>query len=137
VRNQPRPRCRATCGADEARRRATIHLIDAYEIPHPFEVRLDPQRERLVVVPRGELDVATAPRMADAVLEQFDSGFRHVVADLRELTFIDSSGIRTLWLAHQRAERDGVRLSVIPGDGEIRRALDLTGLLERMDLLEA
>src|SRR5215208_7255089 len=103
-------------------------MIDANDFPVPFDVRLEPDRERLVVVPSGELDLATADQLEAAVAEQFDNGFDHVVADLRELTFIDSTGIRTLWQAHQRAERSGVRLSIIPGNGDVSRALDLTGL---------
>jgi anti-anti-sigma factor len=111
-------------------------VLDGRDFPAPFDVRLEPHRERLILVPSGELDIASADRMQAAVAEQFSNGFAHVVADLRELTFIDSSGIRTLWQAHQEAQRAGVRLSVIPGDGDVRRALQMTGLLDRMDVAE-
>jgi len=105
-------------------------------LPFPFELRLEPERERLRIVPRGELDLSTADHLEAALHEQFANGFFHVVADLRELTFLDSTGVRVLWQAHEGAERDGVRLSLIPGSGEVGRALELTGLLTRMDLLE-
>jgi anti-anti-sigma factor len=111
-------------------------MADGHDLPTPFEVRLTPDRDRLLVAPRGELDLATAEQMRVALLEQFDNGFAHVVADLRELTFIDSTGIRILWQAHQRSEQDGTRLSLIPGDGNVSRALRITGLLEHMDLLD-
>jgi anti-sigma B factor antagonist len=111
-------------------------MLDERQRPVPFAVRLEPRRERLMVVPRGELDADAAERMAAMMREQFDNGFDHVVADLRELTFIDSSGIRVLWQAHQRAERQGARLSVIPGSGDVRRALRMTGLLDRLYLNE-
>ena len=111
-------------------------MVDGHESPTPFEVRLTPDRDRLLVAPRGELDIATADQMRAALLEQFDNGFVHVVADLRDLTFIDSTGIRVLWQAHQRSEQNGTRLSLIPGDGTVGRALQLTGLLEYMDLLD-
>jgi anti-sigma B factor antagonist len=111
-------------------------MLDSHDLPIPFDVRLEAERDRLLVVPRGEIDLVTAARLEAAVLEQFGSGFGHVVADLREVTFIDSSGIRTLWQAHQRAERDGVRLSVIPGDGSVWRAMRMTGLLDRMHVME-
>jgi anti-anti-sigma factor len=104
--------------------------------PVPFGVRLETRREQLLVIPRGELDVHTAERLRAAMQEQFAGGCDHVVADLRELTFIDSSGIRALWQTHARAEQDGVRLSVIPGDGDVRRALTLTGVLDLMHLLD-
>jgi anti-sigma B factor antagonist len=110
-------------------------MLDGHD-PGTLEVRLEPDRERLVIATSGELDLATADRMAAAVVEQFEVGFGHVVADLRELTFIDSTGIRTLWQAHQRAQRDGRRLSIILGDGQVRQALDITGLVDRRDVLE-
>jgi anti-sigma B factor antagonist len=111
-------------------------MVGGHDLPTPFEVRLTPDRERLLVAPRGELDLATADRMDATLLEQLDSGFAHVVVDLRELTFIDSTGIRILWQAHRRSELDGTRLSVIPGDGPVNRALLLTGLLEHLNLLD-
>jgi len=104
--------------------------------PIPFDIRLEPHRERLHVVPTGELDLLTAPRLESALLEAFDNGFQHVVADLRELGFIDSSGIRVLWQAHARAERDRVRLSLMTGAGDVWRALRMTGLLDTMHLIE-
>jgi anti-sigma B factor antagonist len=114
----------------------TWAMADGHDLPTPFEVRLTSDRDRLLVAPRGELDLATAEQMRAALLEQFDNGCAHVVADLRELTFIDSTGIRILWQAHQRSELDGTRLSLIPGDGNVSRALSITGLLEHMDLLD-
>jgi anti-anti-sigma factor len=111
-------------------------MSDGSQLPVPFDVRLVPHRERLLVVPTGELDLHTADRLREAMQEQFAMGFRHVVADLRELQFIDSSGIRVLWQLHREAERDDVRLSLIPGSGEVGRALQITGLLERMHLAE-
>jgi anti-sigma B factor antagonist len=124
------------CDDGRARRHDPVGMADGHDLPTPFELRLTPDRERLLVAPRGELDLATAEQMRAALLEQFDNGFAHVVADLRELTFIDSTGIRILWQAHQRSEQDGTRLSVIPGDGNVSRALRITGLLEHMDLLD-
>jgi anti-sigma B factor antagonist len=111
-------------------------MAGGHDLPTPFEVRLTPDRDRLLVALRGELDIATADQMAAALLGQFDNGFAHVVADLRDVTFIDSTGIRVLWQAHQRSESDGTRLSLIAGDGDVNRALQITGLLEHMDLLD-
>ena len=73
--------------------------------------------------------------MSAALDEQFDNGFEHVVADLRELTFIDSTGIRVLWQAHRRSAQNGTRLSLIPGTATSAARWD-TGLLEHMDLLD-
>lgn len=111
-------------------------MVCGHDLPTPFEVRLTPDRDRLLVAPLGELDIATAERMNAVLLEQFENGFAHVVVDLRELAFIDSTGIRILWHAHRRSELDGTRLSVIPGHGPVNRALLLTGLLEHLNLVD-
>jgi anti-anti-sigma factor len=116
--------------------RSGVRMLNTPDFPVPFDVALEPRRERLVAVVRGELDIASAERLQATVLEQFENGFDHVVADLRHVPFIDSSGIRVLWQVHRRAERDGVRLSVIPGNGDVSRALRMTGLLDHMHLLE-
>jgi anti-anti-sigma factor len=111
-------------------------MLETEHAPVPFDLQLRPDRERIVLVASGELDLESAPRMAAAITEQFDNGFVHVVADLRDLAFIDSTGIRALWQAHGRAQREGLLLSLIPGQGDVGRALRMTGLLERMSTLE-
>jgi anti-sigma B factor antagonist len=128
--------CNIACDDRRPPRHDAVGMAGCHDLPTPFEVRLTPHRDRLLVALRGEVDIATADQMAVALLEQFDNGFAHVVADLRDVTFIDSTGIRVLWQAHQRSERDGTRLSLIAGDGDVSRALQITGLLEHMDLLD-
>ena len=111
-------------------------MTDASDRPEPFEVKLEQDGERLVVVASGELDLATADHLRATVQQQFQSGFRDVVADLRQLSFIDSSGVRVLWEVHRSAEDEGRRLSVVPGSGEVRRALQLTGFLDRLNVTD-
>lgn len=57
----------------------------------------------LRVLVRGELDLATAPELEDTLVTAIEDG-REVVLDLRELEFMDSSGVRVLVVAHTRAE---------------------------------
>jgi len=113
-----------------------VDVLDTRPHPTPFAIRVEPDRDRIVVVPCGELDMSTTDRFDLALREQFEVGFAVVVADLRDLTFLDSSGIRALYRAHVEARRAGRTLQVIPGDGAPRRALALTGLLERFDLVQ-
>jgi anti-anti-sigma factor len=78
---------------------------------------------------RGELDLATAPELEGFVNEQLDSG-TDVVIDLRQLEFMDSSGVRVLVAAHARAGREGRRLTVVrPGpDSAVGKIIDVSGL---------
>jgi anti-anti-sigma factor len=58
-----------------------------------------------------------------------------VVVDLRGLEFIDSHGVRALFRAREEAERAGSRIVLCPGDGPIRRTLELVDAASAFELL--
>jgi len=89
-----------------------------------------------VVVPRGEIDLATI----DAVRAQLDAAAadaKLVVLDLRETTFIDSSGIRLIVEAAIAIESGDGELVVVRGGPEVTRVFDLVGLQGRLRILDA
>ena len=51
-----------------------------------------------------------------------------VVLDLRELEFIDSSGLRTLLTARRRAEQAGAEFSLVAGHPGLERTLEIAGV---------
>ena len=69
-----------------------------------------------------------ALKVAAAAREGRRDGHGDVVLDLRELRFLDSTGLRFLlsWDARSRAE--GVDLSVIPGPAPVQRVIDVAGV---------
>jgi anti-sigma B factor antagonist len=85
-------------------------------------------RDRAVLRLAGEFDVYTAPQLRERVIELVDGGTRHVMADLREVTFLDSTGLGALigGLKRLRA-RDG-SLTLVIGTDRIRRIFRVTGL---------
>jgi anti-sigma B factor antagonist len=100
-----------------------------YPIPESFSVRIEPHGEAAVVVPTGELDLATAPALEAALERAFASeGAGRVVLDLRELEFIDSSGLRTLLTARKHAEDAGSGFSLIAGHRGLDRTLEIAGV---------
>jgi anti-sigma B factor antagonist len=97
---------------------------------HPeFRVDVHPQRDRVRVVPVGELDVATGPRLEAQLRQLRASGFEHIVLDLGELTFMDSTGIRLI-LAEEDFARSNARDFSLIGGGRpaVRRVIDVCGL---------
>lgn len=85
----------------------------------------------------GELDLATAGRTATTIREFFDRGHADVVVDLRELTFIDSSGIHALLECDRYARGRAGRLSVIIGAGVAARAIELCGVRDLLTIVGA
>lgn len=103
--------------------------------PHaPFQVHVHPDRERVVVAPVGEIDLSTAPEMRHQLRVLLDRGFTDVVLDLRGVEFLDSQGIRAMIAAHQRAIEVHARLSVVLGNDQTRRALEICGVLEHLNV---
>jgi anti-anti-sigma factor len=79
----------------------------------------------------GELDFETAFDV-EMRLENAIHRSKEVVVDLSALEFIDSTGIRTLLEAHRLAQRDGVRLRLLPGGPPIQRVFEVAGLLDEL-----
>ncbi len=78
----------------------------------------------------GEIDMATAPQVTDAVRTALTAHPSVVHIDLAAVTFLDSSGIRTLLQAQNEAAEQRVVLRVINAHPRVAHILDLTGLLE-------
>jgi anti-sigma B factor antagonist len=93
-------------------------------------LRLDVSRRgsAVVIAVAGELDLASAARL-EAQLDRVESPRPElVIVDLRELEFIDSTGLSVVVHAHQRAQRNGWRFALVNGSGQVQRMLSLTGV---------
>ncbi|MFH9424159.1 STAS domain-containing protein [Streptomyces sp. NPDC017529] len=84
-----------------------------------------------VVCPVGELDLAAAPALRDQLRGNDATLPAFVVADLRRVTFIDSSGLHELKAAGARCEAAGGWLRLVYEHEAIALLLDLTGLQQR------
>lgn len=103
-------------------------------------LRVDVRRERDVVrvVPIGELDLATTSELERQLHELRDAGFRRIVLDLRQLEFMDSTGIRLIVSEDRYARRNGgYEFTLISGPPAIQRVLALCGVLEGRSLRPA
>ncbi len=100
--------------------------------PDSFSCDVEPNRDCVHVVPRGELDFETVTVVEERLDELLDAGFREVVLDLRRLTFMDSTGLHLIIRTVGRADGDGTRFVLIPGPPTIQRLFDLTGMRDRL-----
>jgi len=84
----------------------------------------------------GELDLATAGTLEEALDEALAGGAGRLVLDLSGLSFIDSTGISLLIGAIGR-EADGVAVRFVPSEAPgVTRVLRVTGVEQRMRTLE-
>jgi anti-sigma B factor antagonist len=77
----------------------------------------------------GELDMANAATLA-AELERIEGeGPASITIDMRELEFIDSTGIAVLVSAYRRLNADTPRLRLVRSKASgVQRVMDVTGL---------
>jgi anti-sigma B factor antagonist len=85
-----------------------------------------------VIVVRGEIDLATAPAFRAALDEALDGAGR-VEVDLRDTSFMDSSGLAALLAAHRRLGPSQALVLRNP-TREVRLALDISGLDALLDI---
>jgi anti-sigma B factor antagonist len=91
-----------------------------------FEVDVRRDRDRLVVSPRGELDIATVDQLR-AVLDDRAAGER-VELDLSGLRFLDTSGLQLLVELHRQAARGGFDFAIRNATGNVQRVFEMAGL---------
>jgi anti-anti-sigma factor len=89
------------------------------------------------IAPSGELDIATTPALEQAISDATAEPGAALVLDLRELTFMDSTGLRTLAQTNARADDDGFTLSIVRGSRQIERVLEISGLGALLPLVDA
>jgi anti-sigma B factor antagonist len=94
----------------------------------------DGGRERLALA--GELDVVTAPSLDTTVARLLSGRVESLIIDLRSVTFIDSSGLRTVLTAWDSCREASCELLLIPGDGACLRLFRITGVLDDLPLWE-
>jgi anti-sigma B factor antagonist len=90
----------------------------------------------VVITVAGEVDLASATALAEALDRATSTGAEAVILDLRRLEFMDSTGISVLVKAHQASVRSGCRFAVVRGSPQVDRVLSLTGLDEQMTLID-
>ncbi|WP_030797359.1 STAS domain-containing protein [Streptomyces sp. NRRL S-337] len=91
------------------------------------EVTVIDERTAMVAV-RGELDTDTGIALHHQLANQLAHGRRYLVLDLREVPFMDSSGLNVIIRAHNDTRQVGGSVYLAAVSPTVRRLLDLTGI---------
>jgi anti-sigma B factor antagonist len=102
-----------------------------------FTTRTELRNKVAQVALVGELDVSSVPTLAEGLAPYLSDGVAGIVIDLRELTFLDSSGLHMLLDAKRRTAESGQRLVLVGATESSRRLFELTKTLFLLDEQEA
>jgi anti-anti-sigma factor len=99
-------------------------------LPEPFGVETERRGKLLLLRLSGELDLASVGSLEEAVRSASDraNGIDAVAIDLRDLAFIDSSGLRALLKTQDELAKKGLRLAVVRGRGQVGEVFEVAGI---------
>jgi len=85
----------------------------------------------------GELDFAALELLEAELLPAEQRSPPILILDLRELSFLDSSGLNTILQAQRRAADESRRLVIVRGDERVQRIFDWTGVSRSLDFVDS
>ena len=88
-----------------------------------------------VVEVSGEVDLSSAPQLRQGLADLIDEqGNLSIVIDLRDLDFIDSTGLNVLAQAQQHVHRSGGRIILAHVPAMAQKVLEISGLVALFDI---
>jgi anti-sigma B factor antagonist len=88
-----------------------------------------------VVAVEGEVDIATAGQLDAAIEEGFQQAEGRLAIDLSQVSFMDSTGLRSM-IAALHAAGEGTRLVVVLDGGPVRRLFEIAGVADAFEIVE-
>ena len=90
-----------------------------------------------VLVVKGEVDVYSAPRLREKLVELVSQGHRQIVADLEGVDFLDSTGLGVLVGGLKRLRSHDGDLTLVCTQARILKVFEITGLLSVFRIFES
>ncbi|GHK05176.1 anti-sigma factor antagonist [Streptomyces sp. NPDC003753] len=101
--------------------------MSAEQTPLSIDVTM-PREDVALVTVKGFLDVDTATELQHHLANQMHHGRQHLLLDLSEVPFMDSSGINIILNAYKETRQVGGSIGLIDPAPAVQRILDLTGV---------
>lgn len=84
--------------------------------------------DRTVVVVAGEIDVYTAPKLREQLVELVNAGRYHLIVDMEGVEFLDSTGLGVLVGGLKRVRAHDGSLRLVCNQERILKIFRITGL---------
>jgi anti-anti-sigma factor len=105
--------------------------------PPGLRCEVTPERDAVRLRPVGELDLGTVPILDAQISELREAGFRRVCLDLRDLAFMDASGLHLVLRWDAEARRDGFAFEMVPGPRAVQMVFEVSGVVARLPFVGA
>ena len=105
------------------------------QLDDDFKVQVHRRPGATVVAPAGEIDVATVDEVR-ARLKEAEAAGGAVVLDLREVSFMDTSGLQLVFEQQRWAAQTTGRFAVVRGSPGLQRLFEIAGFGDRLLLVD-
>jgi anti-sigma B factor antagonist len=95
----------------------------------PLQIYVEGTATHPVLTARGEIDVATSPRLRAELTNLIALGATDITLQFGGVTFVDSSGLGVLVGAYKRLREEGDgRIRIVGAQQSVRKVFEITGL---------
>jgi anti-sigma B factor antagonist len=101
-----------------------------------LEIKTEDRNGLVHVALVGELDLSTVAKVQEELRRVEADAPATVVVDLSKLTFLDSTGLRCIVTADERARDQGRRVVIVRGPDPVQRVFTITRLEERLEMVD-
>jgi len=101
-----------------------------------YDVHVESGDGRATLRVTGEFDLAATEAVENALLSVENGANSEIVLDLRGVTFLDSTGLRTITSADHRARESGRVLKIVRGPEQVQKLLYVTGMDKILPLVD-
>jgi anti-anti-sigma factor len=84
----------------------------------------------------GELDLSSVAKVQEELRRIETNAPATLVVDLSKLTFLDSTGLRCIVTADERAREQGRRIVIVRGPDAVQRVFAITRLEDRLEIVD-
>ncbi len=100
-----------------------------------FQARIDQDESGTTVTVSGEIDLSVIAQLEGELAPALAAAPDPLVVDLRDVTFVDSSGLRFLLKLNESAKTDGRRFALVAAGDPVVRVLQLAGVEDRLEIV--
>lgn len=97
-----------------------------------LRIRTESGPEGHVLRLSGELDLASAGELDTAIAELCTDGARRIAIEMGELSFMDSTGLRSLLVGKELCDVNGCELLIGELSSQVRRLFEVSGVGEKL-----
>jgi anti-anti-sigma factor len=101
-----------------------------------LEVTTQDSGGQVTVSLKGELDLSSVGKVEEELARVEADDPSVLVLDLSQLSFLDSTGLRAVVTADERARSNGRRLVIVRGPDPVQRVFAITRLEDRLEMVD-